>query len=90
MVFVRRDNGHDTEVIVSEHNSSPGTYKAKLMAGQFYWAYLRLISRDCQAETWEIFIPDNSAGKWKHDFYLSAPDSTEYGGCLAGWHYKQL
>ena len=76
-----------SEVIVARGMAETGHYQVQLLAGQLYYIKLSLKDRDCAVETQEFTAPKLSKGTvLMKDFYMSYPDSSEYGGCLAGWH----
>ena len=86
-VFMRDLRAPATEHIVAEGMTETGRYKVRLLAGQLYYIKLSLKAQNYLVETQEFFASTTSRNTvLTKDFYMSYPDSTEYGGCLAGWH----
>lgn len=86
VVFIHRVRGLSLEQIVDDKMPASGHYQVRLLPGETYWARLVLKARDCEAEVQEITVPKLTASSvWIKNFTLANPDSTQYGGCLAGW-----
>jgi hypothetical protein len=85
VVFSRLQTNHSVESVTADHMPSSGFYQLRLPVGKTYRA--TLIVAGCQAETQEYAVSNNLTDSVLiKNFYMPYPDSTEYGGCLAGWH----
>ncbi len=89
VTFTLFDKDLIVERVVGKPINRPGYYYAHLLPDQTYIATLRLATRNCVVSTLEIYIGSKftSSNVYKKDFWLFSPDSTEYGGCMAGWHH---
>ena len=86
-VFMRDLHAPIDEYTVARGMAETGHYQIRLLAGQLYYIKLSLKVRNCTIETQEFAAPKVSKGTIStKDFYVSYPDSTKYGGCLAGWY----
>ena len=86
-VFMRDLHAPINECTVARGMAETGHYQIRLLAGQLYYIKLSLKARNCTIETQEFAALKVSKGTiLTKDFYISYPNSTEYGGCLAGWH----
>jgi hypothetical protein len=85
VVFPRLQTDRSVESVEAGQISSSGFYQLRLPVGKTYRA--TLIVAGCQAETREYAVPNSLTDSvFTKNFYMPYPDSTEYGGCLAGWH----
>jgi hypothetical protein len=87
VIFTRRlANGRQETVIDSQ---ATGHYQVRLTEGVVYVGALKW--RTCEIEKQEIAIPSAiSSPVMIKKFYMPYPDSTHYGGCLAGWENAWL
>jgi hypothetical protein len=85
VVFSRLQTAPSVESVTADHISSSGFYQLRLPVGKTYRA--TLIVAGCQAEAQEYAVSNSLTDSvLTKNFYMPYPDSTEYGGCLAGWH----
>jgi hypothetical protein len=86
-VFMRDLQAPPNQHIVAIGMSETGHYQVHLLAGQVYYIKLSLKARNCLVGTQEYVTSDSKKDTVStKNFHMSYPDSTEYGGCLAGWH----
>ncbi|MDQ2770032.1 MAG: hypothetical protein M3Y54_05980 [Bacteroidota bacterium] len=85
-VFMRDLQAPASEQIVTTGMAETGHYQIRLLAGQLYYIKLSLKANNCLMETQEFPAPNaTDVTTWTKNFHLDYPDSTEYGGCMAGW-----
>jgi hypothetical protein len=88
-VFSHQLNGGITETVTDNTMPRTGYYRIRLRVGYTYEAALMV--GDCRVETIEWKASDKLHDSVSiQNFYLDYPDSTEYGGCLSGWHPRAV
>ena len=83
-VFTRELKDRTIEQASDAAMPKTGRYQVRLLPGKTY--QIALFLGDCRVETQEYWVSDAPADSvQRKGFHLNYPDSTDYGGCLAGW-----
>lgn len=84
VVFSREREDRTIELATDSQMPKTGHYQVRLLPGKTYQATLMM--GDCRVETQEYWVSAAPADSIQlKSFHLNYPDSTDYGGCLAGW-----
>ena len=87
-VFTRELKDRTIEQASDAAMPKTGRYQVRLLPGKTY--QVALFMGDCRVETQEFAVSHVTSDTiLTKSFYMHYPDSTDYSGCLAGWHPYQ-